>query len=149
MSVSDILKQFGVVVDVSYVTMDTEKQKVGKIGEDLAVKHLVKLNYEILDRNYWRPWGEIDIIVQKNGVLHFVEVKSVSCGTIGSNKIDYDNYSPEDNVHSWKLKRLERVIQTYLNDKNVSDETPWQLDIMAVFIDFEAKRARIRITEDI
>lgn len=127
--------------------MDTEKQKVGKIGEDLAVKHLVKLGYTILGRNYWKPWGEIDVIAEKEGVLHFVEVKSVST-SFGGSVAAKDCYTPEDNVHEWKMKRLERVIQTYLDEKRVSDEAPWQLDVMAVFIDFQAKRARIRITED-
>ncbi|MBI5742227.1 MAG: YraN family protein [Candidatus Niyogibacteria bacterium] len=128
--------------------MDTEKQKVGKIGEDLAVKHLVKLGYVILARNYWKPWGEIDIVATKDGILHFVEVKSVSSAIAGSGPVN-DRYTPEDNVHEWKMKRLLRTIETYLIEKNVSDETDWQLDIMAVFVDFQAKRARIRITEDI
>ena len=128
--------------------MNTEKQKVGKIGEDMAVKHLVKLGHTILARNYLKPWGEIDIVTTKDGILHFVEVKSVSSALSGSGPIN-DRYTPEDNVHEWKLKRLFRTIETYLIEKNVSDETVWQLDVMAVFIDFQAKRARIRITEDV
>lgn len=128
--------------------MDEGKQKTGKIGEDLAVKHFVKLGYTILDRNYWKPWGEIDIVMRKKGILHFVEVKSVSTAICSNSEKD-DCHMPEDNVHRWKLKRLERVIQTYLGEKNVSDETLWQLDIVAVFVDFAAKRARIRITDDV
>ena len=134
--------------------MQTEKQKVGEIGENIAVKHLVKHKYKILDRNYRKKWGEIDIIAKKNNVFHFIEVKSVSCETWKYNKINvsgetFDDYRPEENVHPWKIKRLKRAIQSYLIEKNVSGETEWQLDIMAVFIDFSKKRAKIRITEDI
>ena len=132
----------------------TEKQKFGEIGENIAVKHLVKHKYKILDRNYRKKWGEIDIIARKNKVLHFIEVKSVSCETFWFNKIDVshetsDYWRPEENVHPWKLKRLRRAIQSYLIEKSVSCETEWQMDIMAVFIDLTKKRAKIRITEDI
>lgn len=134
----------------------TEKQKIGEIGENIAVKHLAKHKYKILDRNYRKKWGEIDIIAKKNKVLYFIEVKSVSCETWKYNQIDvsretslsYD-YQPEENVHPWKLKRLSRAIQTYLIEKKVSDETEWQVDVMAVFIDFSRKKAKIRTTEDI
>src|SRR3989339_770547 len=134
--------------------MQTEKQKVGEIGENIAVKHLVKHKYKILDRNYRKKWGEIDIIAKKNNVFHFIEVKSVSCETWKYEKINvsqetFGDYQPEENVHPWKIKRLKRAIQSYLIEKNVSGETEWQLDIMAVFIDFSKKRAKIRITEDI
>ena len=48
----------------------TEKQKVGRIGEDIACKFLMKHGFEVADRNYLRKWGEIDIIAKKRGVLH-------------------------------------------------------------------------------
>ena len=56
---------------------------------------------------------------------------------------------PEENVHYQKLKRLSRVIQTYLLDKNVSYETEWQIDVVAVFLDLETKKAKFRFTENI
>ncbi len=136
----------------------TEKQKIGDLGEGIACKFLVKRGYEILDRNYRRKWGEIDIVAQKGGKINFVEVKTVSRET--APKINLQNklvrptnqndwYRPEENVHPWKLKRLFRVIQTYLLDKNVPDETDWQLDVMAVILDLKTKTAKIRITENI
>ena len=35
----------------------THKQKVGQIGENIAVKHLEKLKFRIIDRNYRKKWG--------------------------------------------------------------------------------------------
>jgi len=122
----------------------TEKQKIGQIGENVACEFLVKQGYEILDRNYRKKWGEIDIVAKKDSVIHFVEVKAVS-----GNVPRETDYQPEENVHSWKIKRLGRAIQTYLLEKKVSHETEWQLDVIAVFLDFSVRKARIRITENI
>jgi len=126
-------------------------QEIGNLGEDIAVKHLVKLNHIILDRNFRKPWGEIDIVSKKDSTIHFIEVKSVSHETpvFQATFSDKDGYIPEDNVHDWKLKRLNKAIQSYLGEKNITEEQDWQIDIMAVFLDLKQKKAKIRITEDV
>jgi len=117
--------------------------EVGKTGEDIAVKHYVKQGFNILARNYRQKWGEIDIIAQKNNVLHFLEVKSVSYET------DFDNYLPEENVHRFKRKKLARTINTYLAENHVSYETDFQVDVISVFFDPSTKRSRIRVLENV
>jgi len=118
----------------------TQKQKIGELGENIACKFLMKHGFEVLDRNYRKKWGEIDVIAIKGSILHFVEVKTVSRET---------DHRPEENVHPWKIKRLHRAIQTYLLEKKVSDETEHQLDVMAVFLDFKTRKAKIRTTENV
>ncbi|MBU4353102.1 YraN family protein [Candidatus Parcubacteria bacterium] len=118
--------------------MQTEKQKIGELGENIACKFLMKHGHEILDRNYRKKWGEIDVVARKDNMLHFIEVKTVSRET---------EHMPEENVHPWKRKRLARAIQTYLLEKE--SETEWQIDIMAVFLDFNSKKAKIRITKNV
>ena len=127
--------------------MISEKRKIGDIGENLCVKHLVKHGFKIIDRNYLKKWGEIDIVAKKDDVIHFIEVKTVSHETFPN--LFLESYDPEENVHPWKLKRLSRAIQTYILDKNIDDDTEWQVDVSAVFLDFSTKKAKIRITEDI
>lgn len=127
--------------------MVSKKRKIGDIGENIFVKHLVKHNYKILDRNYSKKWGEIDVIAQKGDTVHFIEVKTVSVSDRYMS--DTEQYDPEENVHPWKLKRLSRTIQTYLLEKDIDDEAEWQVDIAAVFLDFKAKKAKIRVTQDI
>lgn len=132
----------------------THKQKIGQIGENVAVKHFVKLGFKILDRNYRKKWGEIDIIAKKSNVLHFIEVKSVSYETSSRTENDiadvsYETLHPEENIHYWKRKRLARAIQSYLMEKNVSCETDWQVDMIAVFLNLRTKKAKIRLTENI
>lgn len=126
------------------------RRQVGELGESIACRFLVKHGHKILDRNYRKKWGEIDIISAKDNIIHFIEVKSVSRETLPSNVNDgTDNYRPEDNVHPWKLKRIYRTIQTYLLDKKVSGETEWQIDVIAVFLNIKTRKAKVRITENI
>lgn len=50
-------------------------KRVGDLGEEIARKHLIQLGYEILESNYRNQHGEIDLIVQQENTLVFVEVK--------------------------------------------------------------------------
>lgn len=120
---------------------------IGKIGEDLAVMFLKKQNYEILDRNYWKKWGEIDIVADKDGVIHFIEVKTVSRETVPEE--GSDNYSPEDNIHPWKRKRLGRTIETYLLERRIDEDRDWQIDSLAVYLNKEGKMLKVDQLEDI
>lgn len=56
----------------------TEKQRIGRLGEEIAVKYLKNKGFLIITQNYLKKCGEIDIIAQKGKILHFVEVKTVS-----------------------------------------------------------------------
>lgn len=132
----------------------TEKQKIGQIGEDEACKYLTSLGYKIVERNYLKKWGEIDIVTLKNSKIHFIEVKSVTHVTPvvekGSlqGKLD-SGYRAEDNLHPWKLQRLSRAIQSYLLDRNVSDETDWQFDVVVVYLGKDKRPIKVELLEDI
>lgn len=124
-------------------------KKVGNLGENMACMFLVKHGFSVVDRNYSKKWGEIDIVAKKNNSLHFVEVKSVVSSSSSADKYETDRYMPEENVHSWKLKRLANTIQTYLTEKSVPHETEWQIDVIAVFLEDKNKKASFRFTENI
>lgn len=109
----------------------TVKQIIGQKGEDEATKYLRNKGFCILDRNYRKPWGELDIVAKKGEYLYFVEVKTVTRrGEVGP-----DFYEPEDNIHPWKIKRLSRAINTYLLEKKIDDEADWQVDAIAVYLE--------------
>jgi putative endonuclease len=128
----------------------SETQKTGEIGENLAVKFLVKQGFSILDRNYTKKWGEIDIVAEKANKIYFVEVKSVSRETLDDvTRETLDQYHPEDNMHPWKLKHISRTIQTYLLAKKIPDEKEWQVDLLVVFLSLKDKKARIKVVSDI
>jgi len=131
----------------------TEKRRIGDIGEETACRFLMKHGFEIIERNHWRKWGEIDIVSKKDRKLHFVEVKTVSCENLAQNlgnvSCETDQYRPEDNLHYQKLERLKRVIQSYLLDNRVSHETGWQFDVITVRLDIKNKQAKVEYIEDI
>ena len=125
----------------------TKKRKIGDVGENIACKFLVKRDFEIIEQNYSKKWGEIDIIAKKTNKLHFIEVKSVSHLPVS---YETDNYNPEDNLHPWKLQRLSRVIQTYLlGYKGVTHETDWQFDVAVVYLNIKSLQAKVNYMEDI
>ena len=128
----------------------SQTQKIGEIGENIACKFLVKHSFSIIDRNYTKKWGEIDIVAEKEDKLYFIEVKSVSRETLKDViRETEDNYKPEDNMHPWKMKRLSRTIQTYLLSKKIPDEKEWQVDLLIVYLDLKNKKAKIRRIEDL
>ncbi|KND48008.1 MAG: putative endonuclease [Parcubacteria bacterium C7867-006] len=140
----------------------TEKQKIGQIGEDSACKWLEKEGYRVIERNYLKKWGEIDIVATKGNKIHFIEVKSVSRNLSDVTHVtsvaeqsslmgrqSEGDYRAEDNMHPWKLKRLGRAVQSYFLDRNVSDETDWQFDIVTVHIDMSKRLSRVFFIPDI
>lgn len=126
----------------------SESQKTGEEGEDVAVKFLMKQGFSILDRNYTKKWGEIDIVAEKDKKVYFVEVKSVVRDLEKVTQETPDDYRPEDNMHPWKLQRLSRAIQTYILSKKL-DDREWQVDLLVVYLDRKTRKARVRVVSDI
>jgi putative endonuclease len=124
--------------------------EVGKKGEEVAEKYLVSKGYRILDRNYSKKWGELDIVAVKDGLVHIVEVKTVSRRSFdGKFEQEINHYRPEDNMHYQKVQRLKRAIQTYLLEKYRKGEPEWQFDLACVFLDMEHRVARVKFLENI
>ncbi len=154
----------------------TPKRRFGDFGELLASRFLVKHGFSIIEKNYWKPWGEIDIVAERleavparetleNGskskmflvkprykevlkVLHFVEVKTVSCVT-DREGVSRENIRPEENMHYHKIRRFSRAVQTYMDERRVSCETPFQVDLVTVRIDYKRRVGRVEMLEKI
>jgi putative endonuclease len=115
-----------------------EKNKVGAWGEDIAAVYLKRKGFTIIDTNYLKKWGEIDIVSRETSknkdIIHFVEVKTVSYETRNEleRAVSYGTWRPEENVHPKKLKRLYRTIESWLLENN--DNSNWQIDIVSVRI---------------
>ena len=125
----------------------SKSQKIGELGEAVACSFLEKHGFLILERNYTKKWGEIDIVAEKKNKRYFIEVKSKSVSSLDfvSNENDI---RPEDNMHIWKIKRLRRVVETYLINKRLG-HIDWQFDLAVVYLDIEKRLARVKIVDNI
>ena len=121
----------------------TEKRKIGDLGEKIAGEWLEKKSFEILEKNYLKKWGEIDIIAIKKEILHFVEVKTVKrdLSVIRETK---NTFRPEENVHKDKLRRLKRTIMTYIAERNLENRI-WEFDVAVLYLDVKSHRAKVSI----
>ena len=77
-----------------------KKDEVGRWGEDLATAHLVGLGYEVIERNWRCPQGEIDVVARHAESLVIVEVKTRSTRAFGH---------PFEAITPAKLARLNRL----------------------------------------
>ncbi len=101
----------------------SEKRKIGNLGEDLVANFLLENGYEILGRNYLKPYGEVDIIVLKNNIVCFVEVKA-------RKNIKYGY--PREAVNYHKQQRIAKASQAYLIENNLTDYI-MRFDVAEVF----------------
>jgi len=131
----------------------SNSQKIGELGEDIACKFLMKHGFSVLERNYTKKWGEIDIIAEKRNKRYFIEVKSKSVSSFDFVSYQHNGQAnetnrPEENMHAWKMKRLRRVVETYLISKRLGS-IDWQFDLIVVYLDIEKRLARVKVVDNI
>lgn len=78
---------------------------IGKIGEDFCCNYFKKRGFFILKRNYHSRNGEIDLIVENENFLVFVEVKTRSDKKIGEAR-DAVDYSKQRKIALTAIKYL-------------------------------------------
>ena len=83
----------------------SKNKDVGRAGEELAALLLLQRGYRIMARNFACRWGEIDIIAEKEGVLHFVEGKPRLSDTYGAGRLA---------VNRQKQRHMRDAAQIYL-----------------------------------
>lgn len=126
-----------------------EHLQIGVLGEDIACAHLEEKGFVLVERNYRKKWGEIDLIMKNDSKLHFVEVKTVSHGTIMELRtaVARKTYRPEERVDGRKLKRLGRAIETWRLEKREGGD--FQLDVVTVRVVPREKYAAVEVIEQV
>lgn len=121
--------------------------ETGNLGENIACRFLEKKGYVVIERNYRMKFGEIDIVATKEGVVHFVEVKSVTREIRNQVSREIDDYMPEENVDERKLRKIRRTAEYFMNEhSNYSECT---ITVVSVILDLGARKARCKLIENV
>lgn len=91
-------------------------------GEDIAAKFLKEKGYKIIERNFRKGYGEIDIIAIHKNILVFIEVKTRTSNKFGT---------PFEAITYFKLKTLVKTAEFY---KVLNPKLPESMRIDAVSI---------------
>jgi len=130
-----------------------KKNETGAFGEQIAVNYVKNQGFAVLEVNYLKKWGEIDIVARETQgnrqIMRFIEVKTVSYETkrdLG-HAVTHETWRPEDNVHYKKIQRMNRAIESWLSENNC--DLDWQIDIAAVRIVTREKFASVKYIPNI
>ncbi len=86
----------------------------GAAEEELASLFLRQAGYEILDRNWSCPLGELDIVARKDGVVVFTEVRARSSSAYGL---------PAETVTRAKRAKIIRTAMAYIKARGPRAES--------------------------
>ena len=117
--------------------MTTATNQIGRIGEQMAVRFLEKLSYEIVDRN-WRTQvddvrGEVDVLARDGDTLVFCEVKTRRNCEDGDDALIA--------VTPNKQRQLRALAAAYLAEQ--PESKPVRFDVVAVAWPPSGGRARV------
>jgi putative endonuclease len=97
--------------------------ELGKLGEQLAIKHLRGKGFQILEVNWYFGHHEIDIIARDGEMLVVVEVKTRATDVFGE---------PEMAVNKQKQRSIVKAADAYLQQHDLNIET--RFDVVSVII---------------
>ena len=98
------------------------RQTIGRWGEEVAAQFLQEKGYEILQRNVYTPYGELDIVARCGATIVFVEVKTRTSSSFGL---------PEISVSQRKIRHLLDSAQAFMQ-VYTGPEEKWRIDVIAI-----------------
>lgn len=102
--------------------MKSNKRQIGKQQEERAALFLIERGYEVLERNFWCRFGEIDIIAKQGEYLVFCEVKFRGQEAYGDGICSIDRRKRN---HLWK------AANHYLQQNHLWD-IPCRFDVISM-----------------
>jgi len=117
-------------------------RELGKRGEEIAAKYLQGKGFQVLEQNFSTKFGEIDLVAEKAGILHFVEVKL---------KQGEDFGTPEEMINPEKLTRVQNMADYYLMAKTDMEEKyqQRQIDAVCIVLGLGGEVVRINLYENL
>lgn len=114
-----------------------KKKTTGTVGEDIAVKFLIRKGYHILERNWRIKGGEIDIVADDGGTIVFVEVKSRTSTEYGRG---------EEAITPHKKEKIISAAKACLRHKG--QDRPCRFDVIAILFEKNGKVKEINHIEN-
>ena len=102
--------------------VENKNINLGKQGESQAQKYLKKSGWQILETNWRNPFGEVDIIAEKDGVIAFIDVKTRLSDRFGA---------PSEAVTKTRKLKYIRGANYYFYNKNI--DCTVRFDIIEIF----------------
>ena len=99
----------------------SEKNELGKKGEELATEMLVKKGFKILHRNWHYSHKEIDIVAKDKNELVIVEVKS---------RTEDAWEEPWQAISNKKIRFLADATEAYIEKYNIEEEV--RFDVVSI-----------------
>ena len=118
--------------------MGRENRDVGKRGEKIAAGFLKQRGYEMLGANIRTPFGELDLVAKKDGVIVFVETKTRVTDSLGP---------PYLNVTGDKARRLVHNAMSYLKRRGKTNAY-WRIDVVSVKLNARLELEHIEVIEN-
>jgi len=117
-------------------------RKKGSEGEEIAAKFLTDKGFKIIEKNYSTKFGEIDLVVTKDNVLRFIEVKLKKGDFYGT---------PEEMIGASKLSQVTRMSEFYLMEKPEMAKVydTYSIDAVCIVINENEEIERINLYENI
>jgi putative endonuclease len=100
--------------------MSGRNRAVGGWGEGIAAAYLEVRGYKLIARNVRTPYGEIDLVAEKDGFTIFIEVKARTSSSLGP---------PEISVTHRKQEHMRAAAEHYAQQNELDY---WQIDVIAV-----------------
>ncbi len=126
-----------------------QNKQIGDYGEKITQNYLKRQGFQILDTNYLKKWGELDIVAKNKGIIHFIEVKTLAYDTklALDRAVGTDSWRPEEQVHQFKLKQIYKALESWLLEHHYEGE--WQIDVAAVRLVVSEKYATVKLIQNV
>ena len=99
-----------------------DRRSLGDWGEDKAQRYLSDQGYQLLARNWRTREGEIDLVIEQDLTIFFIEVKTRKTDRFGS---------PEESITPGKQKRLMKTCLAYLQEDHYENRD-WRIEVVAI-----------------
>jgi len=115
---------------------DVDRQALGRCGEDLAASAYAALGYQCIARRWRVGRGELDLVLRRDEVLVFCEVKTRrGCGW----------GRPEESVTPRRLQRMRTVARSFLAGHPNPGVREYRFDVAAVLVDGPRREVRVQL----